>query len=72
MTNSQKIDEGKKLANLSAVGQIGLNYQIGRRLNLIFGVEYHYGFIRPLKTGKDSQWLDFNNQQVGLVLGIMF
>lgn len=72
VTNSQKIDEGKKLANLSAVGQIGLNYQIGRRLNLIFGVEYHYGFIRPLKTGKDSQWLDFNNQQVGLVLGIMF
>ena len=72
VTNKQKIKEDRKLANLSAVGQIGVNYQIGRRLNLLVGIEYHYGFIRPLKKGETHPWPDFNNQQIGLVLGIMF
>ena len=72
ITAPRKIKENRKLANLSAVGQIGVNYQFGRHLNLLVGIEYHYGFIRPLKENADNEWPDFNNQQIGLVVGIMF
>lgn len=64
-----------KLANLAAVAQFGYNYQILPRVNLIIGVEYHYGFIRPVKKGKYVDGVGkpiYNNQQCGLVLGVMF
>ena len=72
VSNSIKIKDNRKLANLSVVGQVGVNYQLSRRLNLLVGIEYHYGCIRPLKSGENSPGPDFNNQQIGLVLGIMF
>lgn len=70
-----RMPDDSRLMNVSAVGQMGFNYQISRRLNLVIGVEYHYGMVRPLK--KESGNLvgvfpKYNNQQVGLILGIMF
>lgn len=65
----------RRLANLAAVAQFGYNYQIRPRVNLIVGLEYHYGFVRPVKKGKQLDGLGkpvYNNQQFGLILGIMF
>lgn len=70
-----KMPDDTRLVNLSAVGQMGFNYQISTRLNLIIGVEYHYGFIHPLKKESGNQlenFPEYNNQQVGLILGVMF
>lgn len=70
-----KMKKDSRLVNLAAVAQVGYNYQIRPRVNLIIGVEYHYGFVRPVKKGKQIDGLGrpvYNNQQCGLVLGIMF
>lgn len=70
VTQKYPLKEDSKLANFSVAGQIGVNYQIGRRMNFLIGIEYHYGFVRPLK--EHAAGPDFNNQQIGLVLGFMF
>lgn len=67
--------ETRRLMNVAGVLQVGYNYQMARRANLIIGVEYHYGFVRPIKAKKFYYTLDkpsYNNQQVGLLLGVMF
>lgn len=67
--------ETRRLMNVAGVLQFGYNYQVARRANLIIGVEYHYGFVRPIKAKKFYYTLDkpsYNNQQVGLLLGVMF
>ncbi len=67
--------ETRRLMNVAGVLQFGYNYQVARRTNLIIGVEYHYGFVRPIKSKKFHYTLDkpsYNNQQVGLLLGVMF
>lgn len=71
--NTMKKDS--RLVNLAAVAQFGYNYQILPRVNLVIGVEYHYGFIRPVKKGKYVDGVGkpiYNNQQCGLILGVMF
>lgn len=70
-----QMKEDTKLMNFSLVGQMGYNHQISKRLNLILGVEYHYGAIQPMKKESGNQvgnWPEFHNHQVGIVLGIMF
>lgn len=67
--------ETRRLMNVAGVFQFGYNYQVARRVNLMIGVEYHYGFVRPIKEKKFYYTLDkpsYNNQQVGLLLGVMF
>ena len=73
-TTNRMEKDNRRLANVAGVAQIGYNYQLAKRINLIIGVEYHYGFVRPVKSSKQYR-LDkpsYNNQQVGLVLGVMF
>lgn len=70
-----RMKKDSRLVNLAGVAQVGYNYQIAPRVNLVMGVEYHYGFVRPVKKGKLVDGLGkptYNNQQVGLVLGVMF
>lgn len=70
-----QMPEDSRLMNVSAVGQIGFNYQLSTRINLVIGVEYHYGLVKPLKweTGNSlGVFPEYNNQQVGLILGVMF
>ena len=75
-THQRMEKESRRLVNVAGVAQIGYNYQLAKRINLIIGVEYHYGFVRPVKNQKQYQYrLDkpsYNNQQVGLILGVMF
>ena len=71
----REVKENRRLANVAGVLQFGYNYQVARRTNLIIGVEYHYGFVRPIKAKKFYYTMDkpsYNNQQVGLLLGVMF
>ncbi|MCM1532346.1 MAG: PorT family protein [Bacteroides sp.] len=67
-----KMKKDSRLANLAGVAQFGYNYQIARRVNLIMGVEYHYGFVRPVKKNHSLGKPSYNNQQIGLLLGVMF
>ena len=70
-----KMREDAKLVNVSVVGQIGYNHQIARRLNLVIGLEYHYGAIQPMKNESGNLLAskpEFHNHQIGIILGIMF
>ena len=71
----REVKENRRLANVAGVLQFGYNFQVARRTNLIIGVEYHYGLVRPLKAKKFYYTMDkpsYNNQQVGLLVGVMF
>lgn len=70
-----RMKKDSKAADISAVGQIGVNVQLLKRLNVVVGVEYHYGMIKPLKNNStiiQNSYPGFNNQQLGLVVGVMF